>query len=321
MQKIIWLKAFATAIVTVALVAAGLTWRTLATDRETDPERLDARHGDWVWGDLQNLGASINSPGKDEHATLTETGTTMYFASIREGGVGGYDLYVAQLEQDDWSPARPLPAPVNTPRDEYDPFVTLDGRRLFFASNRGNDGPYWDADIYVAEWDGAAWSEPEIYDSALVTPGEPDWGFTVTRDFEMLVFSSGRQPAEPGSVQIFESRWLGDRWSRPRALPAPVNSGTWEATPYLTPDGSTLYLNSGRGKPEDGDVDIWRFERRGGRWANAQLMTGPFLSDGHDYDPWLTADGRKFYFTSTRDGGLGRADIYVVERRSVDRRR
>jgi Tol biopolymer transport system component len=266
------------------------------------------------WGNLRNLGPNINSPGKDEHATLTEDGTTMYFASIREGGHGNYDLYVSHLRHGDWTRAEPLPAPVNTPRDEYDPFVTLDGGRLFFASNRDNTGTYWNADIYVTQWNGSHWTEPTLYDSILVTPGKPDWGFSVTRDFQTLIFSSGREPANPGSVQIFQSRWIGDRWSPPHALPLPVNSGSWEATPFITPDGSTLYVNSGRGKPEHGDVDIWRFEWLCGSWSNARLMTGPFLSDAHDYDPWVSADGQKFYFTSTRDGGLGDADIYVVQR-------
>nr|NIR43697.1 hypothetical protein [Gemmatimonadota bacterium]NIT66434.1 hypothetical protein [Gemmatimonadota bacterium]NIY35011.1 hypothetical protein [Gemmatimonadota bacterium] len=111
-----------------------------------------------------------------------------------------------------------------------------------------------------------------------------------------------------------QSEWLGDGWSSPQALPPPVNSGGWEATPYITPDGKALYLNSGRGAEGKSDVDIWRFELEDGRWGNPTLMDGPFLSDAHDYDPFLAPDGRAFYFTSTREGGLGDADIYVVER-------
>jgi Tol biopolymer transport system component len=276
---------------------------------------------DAEWGNLRNLGPDINSTGKDEHATLTGQGNTMYFASIREGGLGGYDLYVSHLEHGEWAPAELLPPPLNTAKDEYDPFITLDGKRLFFASSRDNSDAYVDADIYVSELIGGAWTEPMIYDSLLVTPGKPDWGFTATRDFRTLVFSSGRAPARARSAQIFQSRWLGAGWSIPEALPWPVNSGTWEATPFITPDGSFLYLNSARGKSDSGDVDIWRFEWRDGRWTNAHLMTGPFLSSADDYDPCLSADGERFYFTSTRPGGLGGADIYVVERLSGGRGR
>jgi Tol biopolymer transport system component len=266
------------------------------------------------WGNLKNLGPNINSPGKDEHVTFTGDGKTMYFASIREGGMGAYDLYISKFENGEWCKAICLPAPINTKRDEFDPFVTLDGSKLFFASNRHNHDKYWNCDIFVSEWDGEKWGKPRIYDSTFVTPGKPDWGVAVPKDFKTFIFSSGREPAKPHSVQIFQSIWLGDKWSVPSPFPAPVNSGGWEATPYITPDGKTLFLNSGRGEENKKDVDIWKFENVNGRWTNPQLMKGPFLSDKHDYDPCLSPDGKKFYFTSNREGGLGGSDIYVVEK-------
>lgn len=266
------------------------------------------------WGNLQNLGSNINSSGKDEHATFTQDGETMYFASIREGGSGGYDLYVSHVVNGEWSKAKLLPFPINTEKAEFDPFVTLDGKKLFFASNKDSSDEYWDCDVYVTEWNGKKWSEPRIYDPLFVTPDKPDWGVTITENFKTLIFSSGREPAKPHSVQIFQSVRLGDRWSPPQALPEPVNSGGWEATPFLTPDGKILYLNSGRGEKDKKDVDIWRFDFVDGRWTNPRLMTGPFLSDKHDYDPCLSPDGKKFYFTSNRDGGFGDSDIYVVEK-------
>ena len=62
------------------------------------------------------------------------------------------------------------------------------------------------------------------------------------------------------------------------------------------------------------DVDIWRFENVDDIWSNPKRMEGPFLSDAHDYDPCLSPDGSRFYFTSDRPGGYGGADLYVVER-------
>jgi Tol biopolymer transport system component len=269
---------------------------------------------EFEWGNLKNLGPNINSPGKDEHVTFTGDGKTMYFASIREGGMGKYDLYTSRFENGQWTKAELLPSPVNTEKDDYDPFVSLDGTRLFFASNRDYSDKYWDCEIYMAEWDGEKWSEPRVYDANFVTPGKPDWGAAITGDLKTFIFSSGREPAKGGSVQIFQSIWLDDKWSPPEPLPAPVNSGGWEATPYITPDGRFLYLNSARGEEGKKDVDIWEFEFVDGKWTNAKLMTGPFLSDKHDYDPCIFPDGSKFYFTSDRDGGLGDSDIYVVEK-------
>lgn len=269
---------------------------------------------EFVWENLKNMGSSINSPGKDEHVTFPQDGKTMYFASIREGGIGNYDIYVSLYRNGQWTKAVCLSPPVNTEKDEYDPFITQDGKRLFFASNRDNPGPYWDCEIYVTEWDGESWSEPRIYDSTFVTPGKPDWGAAFPSDMKTFFFSSGRPPAKPHEVQMFQSVWQGDRWSVPEPMPEPVNTGGLEATPYVTPDGKTLYLNSGRGRSDKKDVDIWKFELVDGRWTNAELMDGLFHSNRHDYDPCISPDGTKFYFTSTREGGLGDSDIWVAEK-------
>jgi hypothetical protein len=266
------------------------------------------------WGNLKNLGPNINSAGKDEHPTFTKDGKTMYFASVREGGMGEYDLYVSKLENGEWSRAQLLPSPLNTERDEFDPFLAVDGKRLFFASNRDNEDAYWNCDIYFSEWDGKKWSIPKIFDPVFSTPNKPDWGVATPKNFKIFLFSSGREPAKPQSVQIFQSTRRGDKWTLPEPLPEPVNSGGWEATPYITPDGKTLYLNSGRGEKDKKDVDIWKFEFINGKWGNPQIMDGPFLSEKHDYDPCLSPDGKKFYFTSNRDGGFGNSDIYVAEK-------
>ena len=269
---------------------------------------------EFQWGNLKNLGPNINSSGKDEHITFMPDGKTAIFASIREGGMGKYDLYVSKLVNGEWTKAELLPAPLNTKKDEYDPSITPDGKKLFFATNRENSDKYWDCDIWVADWNGEKWGEPKLYDPIFVTPNLPDWGATMPADFKTFYFSSGREPAKPQMVQMFQSKWLGNKWSEPEVMPEPVNSGEWEATPYVTRDGKTMYLNTVRGEKGKKDVDIWKFELVNGKWTNAQLMTEPFLSNKHDYDPSISPDGTKFYFTSNREGTLGDSDIWVAEK-------
>jgi Tol biopolymer transport system component len=272
------------------------------------------KYRDYEWNNLKNLGKNINSEGTDEHVTLTEDAKTMYFASKRKGNLGGYDLFMSCFKNEEWTTAERLSYPINTEKDEFDPFISLDGTKLFFASNRDNSEDYWDCDIYMSEWDGSKWSNPRSLDPVFNSPDKPDWGVAITQDFKTLIFSSGREPVKSRSVQIFQSFWLGDRWSLPEILPAPVNTGVWEATPFITPDGTVLYLNSARGPSDKKDVDIWKFEFKDNIWTDPQLMNGPFLSDKNDYDPCLSFDGQKFFFTSDREGGFGDSDIYVVDK-------
>lgn len=277
----------------------------------------EQKSGKDEWGNLRNLGSNINSPGKDEHVTFTPDGRTMIFASIREGGKGHYDLYMSTYKKGEWTEAELLPGPVNTEKNEFDPFITPDGKMLLFATNRENSDKFSDCDIYVSEWDENQWGQPRIFDPVFVTPDKPDWSPTITLDFRTIIFASAREPAKADQTLIFKSKWLGDKWSRPEALPEPINTGYLEGTPYITPDGATLYTCSNRGEEGKKDVDIWKFEYCNGKWTNAQRMTGPFLSEKYDYDPRISPDGTKFYFTSNREGGMGDSDIWVVERIST----
>ncbi len=64
---------------------------------------------------------------------LSVDGNTLYFASDRPGGMGGWDLYVSTWNGTSWSPPKNLGAPINTPGNEITPFV--EGDFLYFASD------------------------------------------------------------------------------------------------------------------------------------------------------------------------------------------
>ncbi len=64
---------------------------------------------------------------------LADNGNTLYFASNRPGGFGGFDLYKSTREGDHWSEPVNLGPEINTPGDEISPFTT--GDHLFFSSD------------------------------------------------------------------------------------------------------------------------------------------------------------------------------------------
>ena len=91
---------------------------------------------------VKALGPNVNSPGPDFNAYVNANETLLLFSSVRPEGLGGGDLYVCFRDPDGvWSPARTLPAPLNSERLDYCPFVTADGAQLFFTSQRVIDRP------------------------------------------------------------------------------------------------------------------------------------------------------------------------------------
>jgi tetratricopeptide (TPR) repeat protein len=99
----------------------------------------------------EKLDANINSAKAEEIAAcVSSDGSMLYFASNREGGQGGTDLYLSRkLPNGTWGPAQNLGPDINTPFDEDFPNVTADGKVLYFSSNGHTTmGGY---DIFKAE--------------------------------------------------------------------------------------------------------------------------------------------------------------------------
>lgn len=89
---------------------------------------------------------------------LTADGTTLYFASDRPGGYGGFDIYVSNYDGYGWSMPQNLGEGINTSGDERTPFLATDGF-IYFASNYhlGMGG----FDIFKAQSIGDGYLDPQ----------------------------------------------------------------------------------------------------------------------------------------------------------------
>lgn len=129
---------------------------------------------------LERLPKEINSKDHEIAATITQDGTELYFASNREGGYGGVDLYVSRkLPNGKWGPAQNLGPSVNTFYDEDFPNITADGKTLYFSSKGHTSmGGY---DIFKASWNQKKrnWGDVKNVGYPLNTP-EDNMNFRVS---------------------------------------------------------------------------------------------------------------------------------------------
>ena len=103
------------------------------------------RRGGWTNPRLLNVNTSRSW---DSTPFLTKDGKTLYFASNRDKGFGGTDIYKANLNRRGrWINIQNLGPEVNTPGNEVFPSVTDDGR-LYFSSD-SHEG-FGGLDIFVA---------------------------------------------------------------------------------------------------------------------------------------------------------------------------
>ena len=94
---------------------------------------------------LRRLSGSINTDALEEYPFVAADGRYLLFSSARPGGLGREDLYVSFRGEDgSWLPARSLGPDINSPSSERFPYVTPDGKFLFFGSDRnGSLDYYW----------------------------------------------------------------------------------------------------------------------------------------------------------------------------------
>jgi outer membrane protein OmpA-like peptidoglycan-associated protein len=112
------------------------------------------------WGTPVKLSDNVNEKRSFQPScSMTNDGKSLYIVSDRPGGIGGKDIYVSSRQADgNWGPCTNLGDAVNTEYDEDSPFITADGKTLYFSSQgHENMGGY---DIFKSELIDGKWSNP-----------------------------------------------------------------------------------------------------------------------------------------------------------------
>lgn len=117
----------------VALSADGQTLFLFVSNNDEGDLYYSTLNGT-EWSKPQPLNKNINSSSWEGSCSISSDGRYLYFASEREGGFGGRDLYVSEKINGDWGPAKNLGPKINTPYNEDAPFIHPDGITMFFSS-------------------------------------------------------------------------------------------------------------------------------------------------------------------------------------------
>lgn len=183
---------------------------------------------------------------------------------------------------------------------DLEPFLSPDGLRLYFASNRPNgaNDTTNDFDIWYVERPrkGATWSAP-INAGPQVN--------TTDSEFYPAITSSGNlyfTCSKAGSTtkdDIYLSEWDGEKYLPSVALSTGVNSEGYEFNAYVSPDESFVIF-SGYGRQDgfgQGDLYISRKDANG-NWAKAENLGPEINSNKLDYCPYVNPVTNTLYFTS-----------------------
>ena len=164
-------------------------------------------------GEASPLKGFANSAKWESQASISCDGSTIYFASEREGGLGKSDLYYSKRQADgSWSEPVNLGPRINTDDYEEAPFITNDGRTLYFSSY-GHPG-MGDQDIFMS-WldDEGKWSIP-INLGPPVNTAFRELGLFLSADGSTGYFASER-PGGFGKLDIYKFQLDEQLYSEP----------------------------------------------------------------------------------------------------------
>ncbi len=223
---------------------------------------------------------------------------------------------------------------INTAYDEYWPTLTADEQMLIFTRlipkdlvdysedeyikddkrlDNGQELPpemrNVQEDFYISYKDNGQWTKAVNAGKKINTAGN-EGAQTITADGRTMYFTACNRADGKGRCDIYMSEKIGNEWSVPVNIGAPVNTSHWEAQPSISPDGETLYFISNR--PDGvGQKDIWKSERLpDGRWSKPENLGRKINTPGEEQSPFIHHDNKTLYFSSEGLIGMGGFDLF-----------
>jgi len=99
-----------------------------------DSDIMISEYSSMHWSKSKNIGKPVNSKYFEYHACLSADGKTLYFTSNRPESIGEMDIFVSHLnEEGTWTEPENIGATINTIFNESSPFISLDGKTLYYS--------------------------------------------------------------------------------------------------------------------------------------------------------------------------------------------
>lgn len=269
---------------------------------------------------ITNAGSNINSEFPDYAPVISPDGQKLLFASRRNAFIGVDSAYMtdiayehifeSELQADGtWGRPRNLTLEWDWGYHEAPLSISPDGQKLLVY--RGNDQT--GGDIYICELnEDGNWGAPKKFKDLCTRYHEPSAAFSP--DGTKIYFSSTRPEGGFGGLDL----WVADlnekgKITDMRNLGGLVNGPKDEDSPYVLPNGKTLFFTS-NGHNTMGGYDIFETNLQNGVWVEPHNLGYPINSAGDDAHLYWNKNLDKAYFSSYRPGTVGGKDIFVLDR-------
>lgn len=305
-----------------SLTVCLLAWYVAAPG--SSPQGGDV-YGDW--SATVNVGPPVNTADyNDTYAVLSRDELTMYFTSDRPG-LGGDDLwFTTRASVDDpWETPTNLSV-LNSGAMDSLAVLSSDEHVMFFHSTRPGGCGFGTGDIWMSrrhDRRSQLWDPPTNLGCVVNTPATeiaPAFFENPETGQVTLFYGSDR----PGSqdFDVYASPLSEDGYFGPGELVPEFSSAGRDTRIFIRRDGLEAFITSRRPNGQ-GLIDIWTSTRAtlSDPWPATPVdVPSPVNGVCDDGSPWLSRDGTKLYFFSTRINGTQcgtKRDIWYATREKL----
>ena len=264
---------------------------------------------------------TVNTEFSEYKPLLNAQENTMFFTAKKPDGLtdkkddqGDFyeHIYFSEKVGNNWTQAKLMPSPINTKKSTSALYLSADGQYLLssMVNNDKNIGPLGRG-IFESYKNGNVWTDPQIFQNKVNT-SYLETSANMDLNKNMVFFVSDRDGGLGGKDLWMIKKLDNGSWSSPQNLGEPINTEYDEESPYFHSDGKTLYFSS-KGHSSIGGLDIFKSELdKELNWSSPENMGYPINTVNDDLYFVPTVTGNRAYFSSVRNGGKGKSDIYEI---------
>jgi flagellar motor protein MotB len=267
------------------------------------------------------LQGDVNSIRPEYFPSMELSGKKMVFTRLvpsRNNPMGQEEFFSSSLIDGVWREVFPLKG-INTLFNEGASSISGNGKTLIFTSCATPRDGFGDrvgagsCDLFESHYDTQSgfWSLGEN----IGAPNSNSWESqpTLSSDGNFLVFARAFHVRGKGSDLFGAIRGKDRVWGKPFPLPGKINTPYEEESPFLHPDGQTIYFSS-NGHPGLGGLDVFVSRKQSnGEWGKPENLGYPLNTHNDENSLMVEPDGVFAIFASDRSNPAGDLDLLRVE--------
>lgn len=266
---------------------------------------------------IVNIGREINSEYEDYAPVLNEKEDEIIFTTRRrDGNLNANvaddnkpyeDIFMSRKAGSNWNYAANIGDRVNTAYHDSNLALSADGKTLYILKDDGGGDIY-----YCTQQPDGSWGAP-VPLPGIINSSFEEKSISISKDGKTLYFSSNR-PGGLGGTDLYKAtKDTKGEWANVKNLGPKINTPFDEEGPFIDYDMVTLYFSS-KGHKNMGSYDIFRsvFDPKKNEWSDPENLGYPINTPDDDIFYITSADGKRAYYSSVREDGLGYTDIYVI---------